>query len=411
MSEGVISILLGSGFSRPEGLPGVAEINEKLRTIKETEFYLLSDQRAGFYHSDWRDPNGWMPGSYLDRLFLEKFTAFYCSEYLAGSSKYNYETFYDFMSEFERFKREKEKIDVFCDSFNGEIKSNIYRQNSYNWVARAKRIVNQLIADLLVLPKHYENAGYSNYPNYGGIFGLIREWLKDNIVHVHTLNHDLFFDFIGSHLTDLWQHYSDGYTEYGSSVYGQVMTTFNTDRGKIHKEYKVRLQYYSGQYENNLRLYKLHGSVNSYVLRTQHGNEEIRVKKDFGVSDFLMEKFNKESNKYKYEAVFTDTYPDFLTGTTEKIRQYNIPFYDSLFTHFKNNLLKSAKLLIIGYGFQDKAINEFIENHYLIYRKPVFVIDVKKPESELIVKYGDQISLMLHGVSNYPYNKLMQTVY
>jgi hypothetical protein len=34
-----------------------------------------------------------------------------------------------------------------------------------------------------------------------GFFGLLREWLKNNIVNVHTLNHDLFFDFISSRLT------------------------------------------------------------------------------------------------------------------------------------------------------------------------------------------------------------------
>ena len=113
MTTGNISLLLGSGFSIPEGLPSVSRINNKLSKIKETDFYLSSDQTAGFYHSDWKDPNGWMPGSHLDRLFVEEFTSFYCTEYLNDKSEmYDYEKFYDFISDFLRYKIEEEKIIV-----------------------------------------------------------------------------------------------------------------------------------------------------------------------------------------------------------------------------------------------------------------------------------------------------------
>lgn len=396
MATANISLLLGSGFSIPEGLPGVSSINKRLSKIKESDFYLFSDQTAGFYHSDWKDPNAWMPNSRLDRQFVEDFTAFYVKEYLDSKiDQYNYEKFYDFISDFLRFDKEKVKIDVFSEIFNGKIQSKTYKQDSYNWVSRLKRIINQLIADLLFLPKHYEDVGYTNYPYYGGVFGLLREWLKENVVNVHTLNHDLFFDFIANRLTDLWQHYSDGYTEVGSSIYGQVSTKFRTDRGDVHKTYNVRLKYYNGVYENKLRLFKLHGSIDSYILRVHYNHEEIRVKKDFGVKDFLLERFDDEAQKYKYEAVFTDTHPDFLTGTTEKIRQYNIPFYEVLFDHFKKNLHNSSKLLVIGYGFQDKGINNLLEQHYLIFNKPVIVIDVMKPVCDLFDAYREQFHFLL----------------
>jgi len=183
-----ISILLGSGFSIPEGLPSVATINSKLFQIKESEFYLFSDQRAGFYHSNWKDPNGWMPGSYFDRLFVERFTVFYCKHYLANKfENYNYEIFYDFITDFLRFKKEQVNIDSFCEIFNSEIDTKIYLMDSYNRVSRLQRILNQLIADLLLLPKHFESVGYGNYPNYGGFFGLLREWLKNSTVNVHSL--------------------------------------------------------------------------------------------------------------------------------------------------------------------------------------------------------------------------------
>jgi len=217
MDNKTVSFLLGSGFSIPEGLPSLTEINSKLSQIKEADFYLFSDQTAGFYHSDWTDPNGWMPSSFLDRLFVQEFTVFYCKEYLQGNyGEFNYEKFYDFISDFISFKIEKNKIDLFCESFNQEYaKTKIYSNDSHNWLWRLKGVLNQLIADLLNIPKYYGYGSYSNYPPYGAFFGLLRELLKENVVNVHTLNHDLFFDFMCERLSDLWQHYTDGYTECG----------------------------------------------------------------------------------------------------------------------------------------------------------------------------------------------------
>ena len=205
--------------------------------------------------------------------------------------------------------------------------------------------------------------------------------------------------------------FSDGYTEYGSNIFGNVATKFETVRGSIGKSYKVRLQYYNGIYENRLRLFKLHGSIDSYALKIINSDKEIRVKKDYGVNEFLMEEYNKEANKYTYTPTFTDTYPDFLSGTTEKIRQYNIPFYEGLFNHFKNNLQNSSKLLIVGYGFQDKGINDLLETHYLIYRKPVILIDIKKLDVEFSKTYENQFKFYLDGISNYDFDELMKTIY
>jgi hypothetical protein len=410
MNLGNISILLGSGFSIPEGIPGMAAINKKLAGIKESDFYLSSDQTAGFYHSDYRDPNNKM--TFLDRFFLEEFTNFYCEQYLAGDiHSFNYEKFYDFISDFLRFKKEEQQIDAFCHEYNKAITSEPFRLKSYEWLSRTKRILNGLIANMLFLPRHFASVGYLNYPINGAFFGLLREWLKENIVHVHTLNHDIFFDSVANRLTDLWQHYSDGYTEVGSTVYGEVFTNFKDERGDISKTYNVRLQKYTGVYENRLRLYKLHGSIDSYVLKRQTANDEIRIKTDYGVRDFNNEIYDEKAKKFKYDFVFTEKHPDFLTGTTEKIRQYNIPFYEHLFNFFKKNLHTTSLLLVIGYGFQDKGINDFIESHYLIYNKPVVVIDVQKPQCELFEKYPEQFTLLLKSINDFYLDELMEKVF
>ena len=117
--------------------------------------------------------------------------------------------------------------------------------------------------------------------------------------------------------------------------------------------------------------------------------------------------FDEEAKKYVYETPFAENEPDYLTGTTEKIRQYNQPFYENLFTHFKKNLLNSNLLLIIGYGFQDKGINEFIENNYLIYNKQMVIIDIKKPDSNIFNKYHDQIIFSSKGATGVSFDEFM----
>ncbi len=413
-----ISFLFGSGFSVPENIPAVSAINKKMSHLKEGDFYLGTDQRAFFYQAEWRDPNGWMPGSYFDRLFAQEFTAFYCKLILGGNSDYyNYEEFYDFLTEFLRFQKRKEEINKFCELFRTTfIKAKLYIIDDYNLVWRFKRIFNQLISCLLNVPRYHEDVSYSNYPHYEPLVGCIRDSLKTKIVDVHTLNHDLFFDMLGSKHVDLWQHYSDGFTEYGSPYFGEVSFDHKSKVGTVHKSYKVRLRYYDNEYSKKLRLFKLHGSIDNYTLIQSDspggnhfsGKNPIRVKKDFAVREFLVERLDEKLKKYLYERPFSETYPDFLTGTTEKIRLYHDPFYDNLFLYFKNNLLNSTHLFVIGYGFQDRGINEYLENHYLIFNKPMIVIDIKKPANYIFEKYLEQITFIDKGAIGVTYDEYMQ---
>jgi hypothetical protein len=415
-----ISFLFGSGFSAPENIPTVGAINKRLRQLKEDEFYLGSDQRAFFYQTAWRDPNGWMPNSSIDRLFAQEFIAFYCKEVLHDDlDLFNYEVFYDYFSEFLRYQKHKDEIAKFCETFRTTyIKDSVWASDDHNFVWRFNKIFNQLISGLLTVPRYYEDISYSNYPTYDPLVGLMRELLKSKIVNVHTLNHDLFFDMLASKHSNLWQHFCDGFTEYGSPYFGEVSFDHKSELWTVHKSYKVRLRYYNNDYSKALRLYKLHGSIDNYILfkaTTPGGSlytrdNSVRVKKDFAVGEFLMERLDEKLQKYIYDRPFSENHPDFLTGTTEKIRLYNDPFYDNLFSIFKSNLLNSTHLIVIGYGFQDRGINEFLENHYLIFNKPMFIIDIKKPDSPLLEKYKDQITFFDKGATGVSYKEYMELV-
>lgn len=221
---------------------------------------------------------------------------------------------------------------------------------------------------------------------------------------------------LASKHTDLWQHFCDGFTEYGSPYFGEVSFDHKSELWTVHKSYKVRLRYYNKDYDKNLRLYKLHGSIDNYILllpdsinsNFYSSDSAVRVKKDFAVSEFLMERRDEKLQKYFYDRPFSENYPDFLTGTTEKIRLYHDPFYDNLLSNFKNNLLSSTHLFVIGYGFQDKGINEYLENHYLIFNKPMIVIDIKKPSSYFFEKYKHQITFIDKGAIGVTYREYME---
>lgn len=405
-----ISFLFGSGFSVPEGIPTVNAINKRILQLKEDEFYLGSNQKAFFYKTASRDPNSWMPSSYIDRSFAQEFISFYCIKILGNNiDTFNYEEFYDFFSEFLHFEKHKSEIGEFCNEFRAKyIKTDIWYSNDQNLVWRFSKIFNQLISDLLTVPQYYEDVSFINYPPYDPLVGFIRESLKTKIVDVHTLNHDLFFDSLASKHVDLWQQFSDGFTEHGSPYFGEVSFDHKSDFWTVHKSYKTRLRYYNDEYNNNLRLYKLHGSIDNYTLQNQNSIDKIRVKKNFTVSEFLMERFDEKSQKYIYDKPFSEQYPDFLSGTTEKIRLYHDPFYENLFSKFKSNLCNSTHLFIIGYSFQDKGVNEFLENNYLIFNKPMIVIDIKKPNNDIFKNYQEQITFIDKGAVGLTYDEYIE---
>lgn len=415
-----ISFLLGSGFSAPENIPTVSEINKRLRKLKEDEFYLGSDQSVFFYQTEWRDPNGWMPNSSIDRLFAQEFISFYCTEVLDGGiDAFNYEVFYDYFSEFLRYKKHKDEIGGFCETFRATyIKDSVWASDNYNFVWRFSKIFNQLVSELLTVPTYYEDVSYVNYPTYDPLIGLMRELLKSKIVDVHTLNHDIFFDSLARKHSDLWQYFCDGFTEFGSPYFGEVSFDHKSELWTVHKSYKVRLRYFNKNFSGKLRLYKLHGSIDSFMLlnATSPGggqylwDNSVRVKRDFLVKEILMERFDESLQKYVYDRPFSENYPDFLTGTTEKIISYKDPYYEKLFSLFKSNLLTSTNLFVIGYGFQDIGINEFLEKHYLKFNKPMIVIDIKKPESLLLEKYNEQITFIDKGATGVSYKEYMELV-
>lgn len=376
-----ISFLIGSGFSVADGMPLVSHINKRLRKITESEILIHTDRTAMFLNGQ-ENENDWVNRE--QRYFVQEFLAFYCSEIIDSEEEFNYEEFFDYYSKFlrEGYEDENNEINVFCDSFRAKHKSDFQNiMDNYNLVSHFHDTFNQLIAQLLQKAKYYENVTPLNYPPYDSFLNFLKEVVKENEIKVHTLNHDLLFERLMS-VPPLWEEFTDGFNENGSPYYSQASTT----QLGIQKTYRVRLRFFNNRYKGKICLYKLHGSVDTYQFDISNQLFDLtRVKSDYGVNPrFVKEIVDAKSKELTYARGLQHIYPDFLSGTTEKIRSYKNEYYGIIFNHFKSNLKKSKLLIVIGYGFNDSGVNEYLKKQYLRYGRKMVVISPSKPTSNLM---------------------------
>lgn len=404
----IVSILVGSGFSIPEGLPSVTQLNERLSKINESEILIHTDQRALFLKGQ-DDPNRWANRD--ERFFLQEFLEFYNKEVLQTGEIFHYETFYDFYSGYLANEENKKVIEKYCLSFNlkffGNKKGN---RDSLNRISAFNRSFNQLLASQLHKVQYFEDVSWGNYPPYDSFIAFLAALLTKYDVKFHSLNHDLFFDWLGRHQDKLWQHYSDGYQLEGSPFYGVVSYDYNKNtEHKVHKTYHAKLERFTDKYDKPLAFYKLHGSIFNTLVYSQINQQHYRLKNNYGVSRYLMEHTNPETGEQYFENLWDESSPDFISGTTNKTRYYTgDPYYKILLNHFEENLSISELLVVIGYGFRDGGINDYLEANYLSKGKHMIVIDPKNPNSELMVKYNaTYISKGVTELSNDEYLELI----
>lgn len=355
---GQISFLLGAGFSVNRGYPTAARLNEMITSLKATDFtvaqqgsvcWLENGQEDIFAHS----------GNSTFKQFLLDLIAFY-----AARHEFNYEEFFDFYTNINDPNHKDEDFKHFCDNFR---EKHHIEDDNINLVSRHNSIFNQLISGFLVdrdgnhfYPRIHHMEPYNGY---NGFLGCIQRWGRENVLHIHTLNHDLFLESL-NHTDAINGELSDGFTELGSPYYGEL------ESGD-----KIRLSCFTGMYETNYRLYKLHGSLDQYPFHSMNGggiSAYIKTKYGIGVTDFYKEEMN-EQGKLQYVNDFINYFPDFLSGTTSKILRYRDPvYYEEIFKSFEANLRTSEILILIGYGCGDSEINNIIFDHF---KGVIYLID------------------------------------
>ena len=361
-----ISFLIGSGFSIPASIPTTGEINNRLKSINESEICIHTSQDAWFLKPGEVDPNA-AHMNVEKRKFVQAFIEFYNSTILDETDDFHYEDFFDYYISFLNGAEIPTNLSEFLDEFkNSNHLSNSHQDLLFNF----NLTFNQLIESLL--HKKFERAslGRPYHPNYKAFLNLLDALSDNTIVHLHSLNHDLYMEYLSQSQT-LSSKFDDGFQEIGSPFYGRLYHDY--------EKYMVRLPIFINKYINQFRLYKLHGSIDHYWFNGDNSSELIKLKYGIGKIEIFKEIEKNGILKYLNYPVYF--HPDFLSGTTSKIERYDKgDYYPLMFNYFTKNFKKSDYLIIIGYGFGDSKINEIIEENFnLDDKKKIFIIDIKKP--------------------------------
>ena len=352
-----ISFLLGAGFSAPKGYPIGNQLNEKLLTCTGDNFDFCTD---------------------LIRYYNDNIKSF------------DYEEFYDYL------KNDAHKDPALVAFFKAK-KYNGGKAKLNDYLFQIDNIFNQLISFYLEdkdgKNRHNDEAFHMKpyFDGYTGFLNCIETFLKEFIVDVHTLNHDLFFERL-DRTEWINGELCDGFEELGSPYYGTLLYD--------NRSYKCRLERYTGNYDTKLRLYKLHGSIDYYLYSRTEGTTfipETYIKRKWGIgsSDFYKEIKDKDGNLV-YENCWINYHSDFLTGTTSKIIRYREPLlYQKLFKLFEDNLEQADMLIIIGYGCKDLEVNKIIMEKFGK-DKPCFIVDPYAGDTvkDFIKEMGDNTKLI-----------------
>lgn len=380
-----VSILVGSGFSIPEGLPSVEDLNKRLKKIDESEFIIDGERKANFLSEEeaiscsrQTDPIRYI--RWDESILIQELLEFYNNKILKEKEEeFNYETFYDFFSGYlyptDRENPEnKEAIEGFCKQFYDmlfEVSENYMVKSCHNRISEFNLIFSNLLASQLGREKYFENKIIEKHEGYDSFIGFLIDLLKVSNIKFHSLNHDLFFDWLAQNHKDLSPHFTDGYQLEGSPFYGEVSSDLNP--GTDNKT-GIPLKQFVDKFDKPLALFKLHGSLSNKKVFTSGK----RFKSSPLVSGFYMQTTDSKTGEQKRESLTEELAPDFLSGTTNKILNYDRdPYYKILLNHFEKNLSTSDLLVVIGYGFQDTGINEYLLYNFLIWGKHMVVIDSK----------------------------------
>jgi len=342
-----VSFLIGSGFSVPAGYPTTTQLNERLCKIDASQISIHG--RARFLDGE-TDPNAHI--GMVEKKFVQEFLKFYCDVILGSSEKFNYESFIDYYRDLRATRAYPERLVGFFDDFRRKHRIETY---GHQLLLDFHNTFYQLLTHLLDKPlervyllEPYPRACYS-------FLHLVAELSRTHRVHFHTLNHDLYMEHLANS-DSMRSEMDDGFEELGSTFFG-----VHPDR---YEEYKVRLLRFTGKFEKPFCLYKLHGSIDHFQFHDGDKLDLIKLKRQ--VSRWQIFKEVEEDGALQYVNNPIADFPDFLSGKTSKTEWYEFrTYYPTVFNHFKDNLHSSNTLIIIGYGFGDEKINEYIEHDFL----------------------------------------------
>ena len=345
-----ISFLLGAGFSAVAGCPTANKLSNMILSTSSSDFYISAGKEL--CKNPYRQPCE----KYNMKPFEELLSLIRFYSYLR-CKQFNYEDFYLKLCELS------DCLD--CIEFSQRIKSldTFYQQLLCFYLDAAEKNATGKMEV------------YEKFKNY------VLKYAEDNCICIHTLNHDTLLERI------LDGYYSDGFSKSNSLFY--------SEQGDI-------AMYSKENFQGNVLLYKLHGSLDRYRYTYQKDYskyEYVKVPTGSGI-DTESIRNRKDIDKPYLQYIV----PDFLTGTTSKILRYQEPFYQQQFEHFVNNLADSDIIYIIGYGGRDAQINEYFLSYAI--GKQIIIIDPypSKELQRLSDALGNNAKIIQQSVTDYSFS-------
>jgi hypothetical protein len=366
-----ILFFLGSGVSYKTGLPDTKTITERLLN-EDWHYHTDSNFYSGLHpHENWRDEDI-TPLTQKFLKYIKKFADSYLKE--RGIEKVNYEDIFYIVKQLHdelSFETDNPAIKFFIEHLIEEfdIENNPdfvelgIRMDFKDFCWKAKDFINCVV---------WQSVYTSSHPKGFDLLKEIIECDEFEKIDVATLNHDLLIE---KFLKDIKIEYCDGFSEPDGDFCYFVPELYNEKSNKI-------------------RLFKLHGSVNWYRLRDYD-------KKTNTTTDFYAKVINNDHwhcKNSKGEMLSTiKSYPIFLTGTMNKLSDYNFGIVRSVHLKFDEVLYKYDNIIMSGYGWNDKGINgrlmEWLLNSddrklILLHEEPE---SIKKSKSAMWHRYDDLI--------------------
>ena len=341
-SERHIAFLLGAGFSVPAGMPTAKTLNESLvahifnairNSFKEGEDLTIIEYVFEKVLIDSDECGCFNYELYFDCLEKERGKDLDINRLVSFVERGMYGYFWKCsMNDDEEAKMRKNNITNIVKS----IKEKCYQYSDA--IEDVERKYQFWIADSLT--EHTQNSKTKSVnTSYKGFVDILAHYVGQGyIVDIYTLNHDLFLESLLQQ-KKLKDKVSNGFGGKSKLIKKKAYTTF--DKKFFNKQ---------------IRIYKLHGSINMHELFyfNKKDKKYIQITDGYSCENAFLMDDNKGAS----------IIPLFLTGKNTKTQKYEKEPFFTMFNLMKDNLKITEKLIVVGYSGNDEGINNILFEKY-----------------------------------------------
>ena len=370
-----ITFFLGAGFSKAAKYPLGEDLNKELK-----EFLINGTNSNEFSVSI---------ANYLVNEYEEQY------------GKFDYERFYEFLLRYDDehleffnevdknepeteiivTKEQKKKFEDYFRNHSGSRGQNILN---------IEREFNLKLYDIFSNPeKQEETSKYSAFVNF-----INSMEANGFLINIFSLNHDRLIENL-FHKNGIC--FSDGFCR------NEIQYEYINKNGSRNKLFSFR-----NNFNENLRLFKLHGSIDTYVIRPRDGSNLDFVKPEVDEQPYsLLEKYKIKDLKLD-KNLDVNPMPSFLTGKDSKLWYCkNQVYFFEVFQRLKESAKDTDIMIFIGYSFSDR----YIDDEYLkevIKKENTHIIDLNF-DSEFLQKHSgfNKINKAFENVSFKEYLSLL----